>query len=450
VALREAGGLTGAVEAYHDLLDRGDLAAESAAALREGQRERGLAFGDRPLCVALRPRFISRARYDEVVAACRGVRSALDSLEEALLAEPKLRAELDLDPEEERLALADPGPRYSSQSVRVDGFLADTFRIIEYNAESPAGIAYSDALTKVFEELPVLTEFRRRYRLSALPVAHRQVEALMQAVREWRPGERPTLAIVDWRTVPTVSEFELFRGLFEAAGIPTVICEPAELDYRDGTLYAAGRAVNLVYRRVLTTELLEAGTCAALLDAYMDGAVCVTNTFRAKLLHKKMSLALLSDEAYASLYGPSELDAIRRHIPWTRKVRDGTTTRDGVVIDDTLGYVAGHRKELVLKPNDEYGGKGVVLGWTVSQTEWEQAVEVGASQSYVVQEAVEVPRERYPIALEGISMLDLAVDMNPYLFGPEPSGCLTRLSSSALLNVTAGEGSVVPTFVIEG
>ena len=55
------------------------------------------------------------------------------------------------------------------------------------------------------------------------------------------------------------------------------------------------------------------------------------------------------------------------------------------------------------------------------------------------------------VALEdGIRMLDLAVDLDPYLFHGRPSGVLTRLSSSALLNVTAGAGSIVPTFVVEG
>ena len=46
--------------------------------------------------------------------------------------------------------------------------------------------------------------------------------------------------------------------------------------------------------------------------------------------------------------------------------------------------------------------------------------------------------------------MDLAIDLDPYLFHGRPGGVLTRLSSSALLNVTAGAGSVVPTFVVEG
>ncbi len=53
--------------------------------------------------------------------------------------------------------------------------------------------------------------------------------------------------------------------------------------------------------------------------------------------------------------------------------------------------------------------------------------------------------------LEGtLHFLDLAVDLDPYVFNGRPGGFMTRVSAAALLNVTAGAGSVVPTFVVEG
>jgi hypothetical protein len=48
-----------------------------------------------------------------------------------------------------------------------------------------------------------------------------------------------------------------------------------------------------------------------------------------------------------------------------------------------------------------------------------------------------------------VEMVDMAVDMDPYLFGGQVGGVLIRLASDALLNVTAGTGSVVPTFVVD-
>ena len=148
---------------------------------------------------------------------------------------------------------------------------------------------------------------------------------------------------------------------------------------------------------------------------------------------------MLSDDRYRRLYTPAQRAAIRSHIPWTRRV-----------VPELGDEIARRRETLVLKPNDEYGGKGVILGWTVDQAEWEAAIEVGATQSYVVQEAVEIPRVPFPVVLDGLRYLDLAVDLDPYLFDGRVRGFMTRVSAAALLNVTAGAGSVVPTFVVEG
>jgi uncharacterized circularly permuted ATP-grasp superfamily protein len=428
------------VAAYHALLEDEQLAAASVEVLTAGQRERHLMFGERPLCVCLRPQFLAGRRYEQAVAAAEGVAGALAALERAVLKDAELRRELGLEAEEERLAMAEPGFRFSSPSVRLDSFFADQVRFVEYNAESPAGMAYSDNLTEVFASVPVMKAFRKQFRGRFMPTRRRQLGAMLHAFRQWGRSTKPVIAIVDWEGLPTAPEFEMFKAFFEAAGIKTLICDPRGLEFRRGRLYASDRAVNLIYRRVLTSELLSRGDdTRALREAYMAGAVCVVNSFRAKLLHKKMSLALLSDPRYARLYTPTQRAAIRRHVPWTRKVRP-----------ELAEDIARRRDKLVLKPNDEYGGKGVVLGWTVGQSEWEAAIETATSESYVVQEAVEIPRVPFPVALDGLRYLDLAVDLDPYLFNGRVGGFMTRVSAAALLNVTAGAGSVVPTFVVEG
>jgi uncharacterized circularly permuted ATP-grasp superfamily protein len=289
--------------------------------------------------------------------------------------------------------------------------------------------------------------FKKRHKLGGFPVRGKQLGVLKRAHRP--RGEVKTIAIVDWRGLPTLTEFEMFARYFEEQGLKAIICAPQDLTYSRRALRADGKRIDVVYRRVLTSELLAKPEVAKpLVQAYLDGAVTVVNSFRAKLLHKKMSLALLSDDRYAKLYTPEQRKAIATHIPWTRKMREGHTTYRGRTVD-LVDHVSRSKDKLVLKPNDEYGGKGVILGWTVEQHEWDQTILAGLTASYVVQEKVSVPRYPFPVLLDRIHYLDLAIDHDPYLFWGAVSGCLTRLSSSALLNVTAGAGSVVPTYIVE-
>ena len=118
---------------------------------------------------------------------------------------------------------------------------------------------------------------------------------------------------------------------------------------------------------------------------------------------------------------------------------------------DLLPFIAANRERLVLKPNDEYGGKGIVLGWTVDDDAWQQAIRTALAEPYIVQERVEVPSEPWPAMVDGaVHIGDRMLDTAPFLSnGTVVSGCLTRIATDPLLNVTAGGGSNVPTFLVE-
>src|SRR5256884_1793607 len=286
----EGSGVKDPVAAFHALLENERLAADSVQALSDGQRERRLMFGERPLCVAMRPQLLTSRRYEQAVAAAEGVASALAALEKAVLQDADLRRELGLESEEERLAMADPGFRFSSPSVRLDSFFADEVRFVEYTAESPAGMAYSDNLTDVFKRLPVMKAFRKLFRGRFLPTRRRQLDAMLHAFKQWDKGATPVIAIVDWEGLPTAPEFEMFKTFFEEAGIKTVICDPRTLEFRRGKLHAGNKAVNLAYRRVLTSELLARGDgTPGFREAYMAGAGGGVHSLRGQLRHKEIS-----------------------------------------------------------------------------------------------------------------------------------------------------------------
>jgi uncharacterized circularly permuted ATP-grasp superfamily protein len=146
---------------------------------------------------------------------------------------------------------------------------------------------------------------------------------------------------------------------------------------------------------------------------------------------------------------------VAAHVPWTRVVRPGPTTYQGERVE-LLDFIARNRERLVLKPNDEYGGSGVVLGWTVDADAWRAALAAAQRGPWVVQERVPLPEEPYPSwdAAHGLRITPRFVDSDPCVFGTgaglEAAGCLTRIAATPLLNVSAGGGAAPPTFHIGG
>jgi hypothetical protein len=202
---------------------------------------------------------------------------------------------------------------------------------------------------------------------------------------------------------------------------------------------------------VVISELIErVGMNHPVVQAVRDRAVCMVNSFRCKILFKKASLAVLSDERNACMFGEEQHRAFARHIPWTRILEERKTLIDGGEID-LVPYTLANKDTLLLKPNDDYGGKGIVLGWTVDNPLWEAAVKVALESPHVVQRKVRLPYEPFPSFENGtLHVLDRMLDTNPFVaFGAYMHGCLTRISTEALVNVTAGGGSTVPTFLVE-
>jgi hypothetical protein len=447
--------LTEAIITYHDLLTD-DVAIESQEQLDEQLRARGLFFGDRPLCTVLRPRFLTPEQYTHMRHGIRPLLTAFEKISHAAVADGEFRAQFGLFDWEESLIHVDPGYKVHAPLSRLDSFFVTegdelALKFTEYNAEVPAASAYNDVLNEVFFGLPVMGRFLRQYAVRPVPTRHNVLHVLLSAYRQFGGGRKPQIAILDWQEVPTRSEFELFLAYFNTQGLQARIVDPREVEYRHGALYDGDFRIDLIYKRVLITELIErCGLDGPIVQAVRNRDVCMVNPFACKLLYKKASLAVLSDERNAGLFNEAETGAIREHIPWTRVVEERRTTYQGLPVD-LLPFILKYREQFVLKPNDDYGGRGIVLGWQTNTSGWESAVQTALETPHVVQERVRIPNEPYPSLVDGrLQIYNRMLDTAPFVFhGEYVDGCLTRLSTDPLLNVSAGGGSTVPTFIVE-
>jgi hypothetical protein len=444
-----------AVEFYHQLLQEGEVAESSRRMLDEGLERARLIFGGRRLSPYLRPHFVTEADFTRISRICETVWSAIQKVKDAAIEDERLVDELGVTEIERELVRIDPGYKAVSPTARLDSFLtADAYSFVELNGESPAGIAYADAAYEIFSNLPVMRRFAERYTLRTFNGRPLMLETLLAAYREYAGASAkaiPSIAIVDLKGLPTQKEFELFRDYFESEGHPSAICAPEELEFSGGRLRCGEFEIDIVYKRLLVNEYLPImAEHPALLDACRAGAVCMVNNFRSKMIHKKALFAVLTDPAYARLFTKDELEAVHRHVPWTRKVRAGRTEKGGVEID-LLDYVRRNSGTLVLKPNDDYGGHGIYIGWNNDAAAWEEALQAAlADGDYLVQERVSTARETFPALMDDGSVVyaEQLVDLDPLLFNGRVGSAFTRLSSTELANVSSG-GGMVPTFIID-
>ncbi len=450
---------TGNAAEYWDALLRPALENDRAFAdnfLME-LRDAKLTFGDRVHCPFLRPFFLSPQVEDRVRPVAETIAELGERVALAALANEKLFAQFHLRPEEARLARLPGGNGRVSTASRLDAFLLpESLKFAEYNGESPAGSGYSETLGEIFRELPVMAQFSKRYSVHSYPLSAKLLDALVMSYVDWGgTGKRPQIAIVDWKGVPTWSEFEILKARFEKMGVPTLVADPRDLTFDGQKLSAHGKKIDLVYRRVLINDIVaKPAECAALVNAYTANAVCVANSFRCKIPHVKTFFAVLTDERNEALFSQSERKVIANHVPWTRVVADVRTMHHGESIA-LLKFIREERENLVLKPSDEYGGTGVTLGWETSDSAWENAIESAISSpgpgnhgaSWIVQERIPIRREVSPyITANGeVEFRDMLVDFAPYLFRGKLAGYLTRLSATGLANVTSGGGQI-PSF----
>ncbi len=444
-----------AVSRYHELLTENDLAESSRAMLDDGLERARLVFGGRRLSPYLRPHFVTEADWTRVTQICETVWGAIQKVKDAALENEALLDELGLTEKERELVAIDPGYREVAPTARLDSFLTDeAYSFVELNGESPAGIAYADAAYEIFSALPVMRRFAEEYNVRALFGRGQMLDVLLRAHTEFlgRKSDRVAhIAIVDLKDVPTTQEFELFKEYFESQGHPSIICSPDALEFSDGKLRHNDFEIDIVYKRLLVNEFIPIiDESPALLDAYRAGAFCLVNSFRSKLVHKKAIFSVLTDERHAQLFTEAERDAIRKHVPWTRRVEAAKSDYFGKEID-LLEFIATSRDRLVLKPNDDYGGHGIYIGWNTDETAWNEAINTALSNGdYLVQERVPTAREVFP-ALGENGTFDFAeqlVDLDPLLFFGKVGSAFTRLSYSELANVSSG-GGMVPTYIID-
>ena len=227
-------------------------------------------------------------------------------------------------------------------------------------------------------------------------------------------------------------EFELFRLLFEAAGIAALIADPGELSFDGKTLCCRGQRVDLVYNR-LTDFALDEPANAVLRAAYLADAVVLTPHPQAHALYAdKRNLALLTDEAWLQTAGVSIDDR--------RRLKAGVPPTVEVLPELAESFWVS-RKQWFFKPAAGYGSKATYRGDKLTKRVFAEIARGG----YVAQ-ALVTPSERR-LLVDGAPQ-NLKLDLRNYVYRGAVQLVSARLYQGQTTNFRTPGGGFAAVFAV--
>ena len=357
-----------------------------------------------PCPLTLRPDQLGYTHYvSETVLNC------IKRLPDLYFAVPEVREILRVTPiEEEWLrdcwtpAHREANPVFARLDAVVDYTTAmwkDSIKFMEPNLSGIGGLHIGPTSMGVLADL-VVPELLARDPSIRLQLADDIRELLLQDLFEHleaigRPGGKIVLVDPKYATDGPDEPEALAAYYAERHGLSVLHADVSELRLQgDEVLYGDTR-VDLAYRDASVLDLMELAEEGV--DVTPMRALLRQNRVVSSItaeLDQKSCFEIFTDPELADrILNVEERQVMRRHVLWTRLVTERYTVAPTGERIDLLEYVRRERESLVLKPNREYGGEGVVVGPTATQSEWESALDAALADErrWVVQHLASIP-----------------------------------------------------------
>lgn len=240
------------------------------------------------------------------------------------------------------------------------------------------------------------------------------------------------------------NEQETLLNFYRARGFEVYHADPEELYLRNGEVYYENHLIDVVYRDYEVRELAE-------MEQEGMNVRPMKHLFRQNQMVSSMAgefdhkscFEIFTDSQYAQHFTMDERNIFRRHVLWTRVLRDTRTADSMGELADLLEFVRENREILVIKPNRSYGGEDVLIGPSTSQSEWEAAIERAVNEpwEWVTQRLARIPVYEFPVVVE-----DGSVQTTPFyvVYGLAPTkyglAILGRASQKQVVNVAQRGG----------
>lgn len=270
-----------------------------------------------------------------------------------------------------------------------------------------------------------------------IPLSERYQQRLLYSyLREWKDFSglsRPLrhLVILDEDPVnqPLYPEMLSCAEWLTSHGIDARIADPKELSIGPEAVEHQGRRIDLIYNRHCDF-FLEDEPLADLRSAYLAGAVCLSpNPFAYGLLADKRRMILWSD---AAVLAELKLSAGK-----TRLLLD-MVPESRLLSDQDAVEVWEKRKDLIFKPVNKFGGRGVLMGKSVTRKRFAEL----EPETTLVQQLIP------PSQVTDSDGQSFKVDLRLFVYRDHLLGVGARLYQGQLTNLRTPGGGFAPVRIV--
>ena len=342
----------------------------------------------------------------------------------------EFRKKFEYSPLLEELILVDSGYDINVPIGRFDLFYnnKDNFKFCELNTDGSSAMNEDNTIGNILLQTKGLQDFSQKHSLALFELINRWVDDSISIFRKWNSEiEKPNVAIVDFTESGTSKEFEVFKNTFIKKGYNTIIADPRELKYRNGHLYLEDFKIDLVYRRIVTFELIEkAHEVPDFIEAYKNKAFCCIGSIKSQIIHNKIIFKILHDEDTLEFLSEDERNFVKRHIPVTGLFKGEKEVYNKVLSD---------KDKYIMKPLDLNASRGVYAGRDLSQDEWEKRLDESFDKDYLYQEFFEpFTREHVIFEDDELKIEEFRSIVGLFMYKEKFAGIYTRIGKNNIIS----------------
>lgn len=387
-------------------------------------------YKGKPIPFLAHPMFVTEDELNQFQKIGDMMLSITNKLTKTYLEDSKFRKYFGFSELLEELILVDNGYDINVPIGRFDIFFKDydNFKFCELNTDGSSAMNEDNQLAKILLETQALKDFGNQYKLNYFELFFSWVDESIKIYNKYTvENKKPNVAIVDFIESATTFEFEEFKKAYEERGYNCIIVDPRDLKYKDGDLYHEDYKIDLVYRRIVTFELIERSEeIKDFIQAYKDKAVCVIGSIRSQIVHNKIVFKILHDDYTLNLLSEEEQDFVKKHVPLT-KIFSGDKS--------VFNQVLNNKEKYIMKPFDLNASRGVYTGRDFSQEEWEEKLLESWSEDYLYQEYCDPYTRDFVVYEDGEAVVkEFKQIIGLFLYNEKLAGLYTRIGENNIIS----------------